>query len=361
MTGRPEIPPPIRILLDAGHRAPSADNSQPWRFCWDGDVLTVSYDSKRLRGQTFGPNEHATLVTMGAVRENLVQMADWLGLEPILIPPENDSRLSAYARIKLNHRKVLKTKIEQHHLFKRHTNRLSYARSPIAGDIIETLHTMTQGNCSILTLTDPELIHNIARWVRVAAEVRFQTRELHEFLGRSLRFTAKEVKHGDGLDVRTLNLPLGGTVFLRLMKNWSTLAFLNRFKFYSFLASVEAQLVLKCANVIAIVGPSTRDDDIFDAGSLMERAWIYLNSHGIAVQPYYVVTDQIERSKSRKVPEHLLSHIVKLRSEVAEFFNSAETTIHMLFRIGYPRTVPLRSMRLPLETVTEGNITDAHQ
>jgi hypothetical protein len=352
MFPRRELPPAVRMLFDAGHRSPSADNSQPWRFKWDGDVLTITYDSERVRGRTFGPDDHATVITMGAVRENLLQMAEWLGLDPMLLSPENGSRLSSYDRIKLKHTETLKPNADQHSLFRRHTNRLSYAPSPIAADIIETLSAMRLGNCSVLTLTDPERIHTIARWVRVASEVRFQTKELHEFLSRSLRFSETEANHGDGLDVRTLNLPVGGRAFLRLIKNWPTLNFLNLFEFYRFLASIEAHPVRNCATMIGVVGPLARTTDILDAGALMERAWIYLNSREIAVQPYYVVTDQLERLKSTKVPEHLTSPIQKLRSEVAEFFNSAETTIHMLFRVGYPRNVPVRSMRLPLETVS---------
>jgi len=354
MFPRPEYPPAVQLLFEAGHHSPSADNSQPWRFQWDGIVLTVTYDSERVRGRTFGPDEHATLLTMGAVRENLLQMAGCLGLDPTLLPPETGSKLSSYARVKLEYPEKTSANAEHHPLFRRHTNRLSYAPSPIAADIIEALGTMRQGNCSVLTLTDPERIHTIARWVHVASEVRFQTEELHEFLGRSLRFSETEANDGDGLDVRTLNLPVGGKAFLRLIKNWPTLNFLNRFRFYRVLAAIEARPVLNSMTVIGVVGPSTnKTNDLLDAGALMERVWIYLNSRQIAVQPFYVVTDQIERLKSRKVPDLHSSQIESLRAEVREFLNSAETTIHMLLRAGYPRKVPIRSMRLPLETVSE--------
>ncbi|MBK6602138.1 MAG: hypothetical protein IPG28_11430 [Betaproteobacteria bacterium] len=41
------VPDWVRFLVRAGQQAPSADNSQPWHFVWDGKCLSVHLDPVR--------------------------------------------------------------------------------------------------------------------------------------------------------------------------------------------------------------------------------------------------------------------------------------------------------------------------
>jgi hypothetical protein len=354
MFPRIDTPPEIQWLLNAGRHAPSADNSQPWRFYWSGTNLTVKYDTQRVLGKTFGPQDHATLLAIGAVKENILQMSDFLNAEIEELRPANTSE---YFHFKFKFRRSENSQVAEHSLFERHTNRWPYNPASIPTQVISSLGRMSQGQCQALVFGERDIIQRIAGWIRIASEARFQLRDVHEFLGGSLRFTNEEASRGDGLDVRTLPLPPGGKTLLRFIKDWDRLAFLNRFGCHKFLSLKEAKPVFEATHLIAISGPGSLAD-ILDAGALMERVWIHLNSKGIAVQPYYVVTDQIERLNSSKVPAHLKPDLENLRSDVIEFLNSAGTRIHMLLRIGYPRTRPFRSMRLPLENVTEASTTD---
>lgn len=342
----------VRTLMQAGHHAPSADNSQPWRFYWDGERLSVKYDGQRVSGRTFGPEEHATLLAMGAVKENIVQMAHFLDadLEPLKVEIPNDSQAYFQFTLKSSPKQTKQTR--EHSLFQRHTNRFPYDSKPIPSEIVESLNGMSQGQCHALIFADREMIKKIARWVRIASEVRFQSRDIHEFLGQSLRFTPEEATEGDGLDVRTLPLPPGGRTFLRFIKDWHRLAFLNRFGLYKILALTEAKPISQAQTLLAIAGPDNSSDAL-DAGILMERIWINLNSHGIAVHPYYVVTDQLQRLKAGKIPTKLNPGIQAVESESATILNSKNDSIHMLFRIGYPKKQPIRSLRLPSEKIIE--------
>ena len=342
----------VRTLVEAGHHAPSADNSQPWRFCWDGKHLSVRYDSQRVSGKTFGSEEHATLLAMGAVQENIVQMGNFLGvgLEPVKVVTFSDPQ--AYFQFKPQPSDKQTVQTREHPLFERHTNRFPYTSTPMPKEIIESLKGMSQGQCWGLIFTDREEIERVARWIRIASEVRFQSRDIHEFLGRSLRFTTEEASQGDGLDVRTLPLPPGGRAFLRFIRDWDRLAFLNRFGLYKILGLMEGKPVSQATTLLAITGPNG-SSNVLDAGALMERMWIYLNSHGIGVHPYYVVTDQLQRLKTGKIPGNLDPAIRGLQSEIATHFNFRNSSIHMLLRIGYPKKQPTRSLRLPLATVAD--------
>ncbi|HEY2918283.1 MAG TPA: hypothetical protein VGK77_04725 [Candidatus Binatia bacterium] len=338
----------IQTIVDAGHRAPSADNSQPWRFCWDGKYLSVIYDNERVFGKTFGPEEHATLLAMGAVKENILQMAKFLEVDVEQVQIDNASGYFRF-KFKLSTKEI--TEAHEHPLFQRHTNRWPFDSRPIPSQIIDSLSGMSHGQCRALIFAERDMIKRIARWVRVASEVRFQSRDVHELLGVGLRFTADEASQGDGLDVRTLPLPPGGKTFLRFIKDWDRLAFLNRFGCYKILALVEAKPVSDATYLVAIAGPDGCDNAL-DAGMLMERTWIRLNSQGIAVHPYYVITDQLQRLKTRKIAANLSTPIKAFETEIATLLNYG--TIHMLFRIGYPKKQPRRSsLRLPSEKITE--------
>lgn len=55
----------VKFLVTAGLQAPTADNSQPWHFSWDGSCLALSYDADRVSGLTFPSNDPATLLSVG--------------------------------------------------------------------------------------------------------------------------------------------------------------------------------------------------------------------------------------------------------------------------------------------------------
>jgi hypothetical protein len=115
---------------------------------------------------------------------------------------------------------------------------------------------------------------------------------------------------------------------------------------------MEAKPISQAQTLLAIAGPDNSSDAL-DAGILMERIWIDLNSQGIAVHPYYVITDQLQRLQAGKVPVASSILIQRLRNELETSFKSTSLTLHMLFRVGYPKKTPVRSQRLPLERIVE--------
>ncbi len=82
----------------------------------------------------------------------------------------------------------------------------------------------------------------------------------------------------------------------------------------------------------------------------MERVWIYLNEQGIAVHPYYVVSDQINRLHENKVPEELRQQAQRVSAGSKQVFDLQDNeTLYMLLRVGYPKKKAKRSKRLPLK------------
>ena len=126
---------------------------------------------------------------------------------------------------------------------------------------------------------------------------------------------------------------------------------LNRLGLYKLMAMAEASLLPRAPALLCIVGRSNPQETI-SGGRLMTRVWMDLNMQGIAVHPYYVVTDQISRFHAGKVTAGFEASISKVEEEMSDLLAlQSEETVHMILRIGYPKLTPVRSERLPLELI----------
>ena len=149
--------------------------------------------------------------------------------------------------------------------------------------------------------------------------------------------------------MRTLDLPPGGKHFLRFISDWNRMKALNKLGIYHLLAKIDSRPLGRAPAIVSFIAPADSNSAL-DTGRLLTRAWIYLNSLGIAVHPYYVVSDQLDRLSKNLVPYRLQGQVEAIRRDCKKLFelNPGET-LHMLLRIGYPTRKPPRSLRLPLE------------
>ena len=346
----------LDLLILAGRQAPSADNSQPWRFRYYDNKIAIEYDAERLAGRTFGANEPASLLSLGGVLENIQQAADFIGVDVTWHLKDEESVTNEVAHLILPlgwNDKQFEPEFDfsVHPLFSRHTNRFPYQANLIPSTLISGMNTLREGTAHIKLLDTSKDIKTMAAVARQASEVRFQTQEVHEWLARSLRFTKQEAARGDGLDLATIPLPPGGALFRRYIMDWKWMSRLNRLGVYKLMAALDVKPIEQAPIVIAFIGGSARED-IINVGQLLTRIWIDLNSKGIAVHPYYVVSDQLQRRLVGKVPAQLVSQIDKVAAQSAALLDLQDhECLHMLLRIGYPTRDPIRSKRLPLETI----------
>jgi len=342
-----------KYLSAAIHQAPSPDNSQPWKICWENNVLSIKYDTERVTRQTFSADSPATLLSIGAAIENLLQTASSLGIEvsPKTLPVFSSITPIYYQAEILPAKTSVKKAAISLALFERHTNRFVFQRKNIDQAVLDQLHNQKLGAITTQPVTDKQLIQAIGRLVHNASALRFRCREDNEWLAQSLRFGPQAEQRNDGLDVATLDLPPGGAVFLRLISNWQRMKWLNKLHTYQFMAWIESQPVKQAPALLAITGPKGFEPSI-SAGRLMQKVWISLNAKGIAVHPYYVVSGQINRLQAGTTPSELADEARQLEKLTHELFEiKPAECLYMQFRIGYPLKQPKRSKRLPLEKI----------
>jgi len=347
------MPSTIQTLVNALHYAPSADNSQPWHLTWDKNFLSISYDSKRVAGNTFPASHPATLLTMGACLENLRQVVEVLDIDfKYTLPTKLDISNPIYFQLPIEKSKLnTDIQVEKLPLYERHTNRLPYLEKPLPADLIRVLKKLTVGSARAVFFEASPEIRKISELVQKASEIRFRTREINEWLGKSLRFKDTPGEKNDGLDIDTLDLPPGGAAFLRLIGNWRIMKFLNLFGAYKVMSFADAQPIRKAPGVIAVISP-IGFQDVISAGQLMNRIWIDLNANGLAVQPYYVVADQLYRFQKGVIPDGLEEQ-AKLISEATNKLLQLQNgeALQMLFRVGYPAKKPVKSKRISIEKI----------
>jgi hypothetical protein len=346
------LPEAVRFLAEAGRAAPSADNGQPWRFRW-GNTFDVYFRQATGEHELLSAEHPATQIALGAVIENLAQAAVAIGL------PFDGSAVKAaadqpIAQLTVDTGAAVPHDARSLPLFGRHTNRFPFTSSPLPASLLAWASDQREGSARCLVWEDSEHIRALARLVRQASEARFQTQEIHEWLGQSLRFTSDEVARGDGLDVATLHLPPGGRQMLRATRDWKRMRLFNRFGAYKGFARAEAAAVSKAPALLAILALDTPGSAVA-GGRLLERVWIEFNRLGIAMQPYFVITDQLYRLQHGSVPARLIPLVERTKEALDAMLGRDNRRMLILLRVGRPKVQPPRALRLPLGTILSDN------
>ena len=339
----------IRKLAAVGARAPSADNSQPWQLAWDGRELKISFAARHQTNNVFDPASHATLLSVGAVAEQLGAALGANGMDANWRWPPDAGTGHPYGAVTIA--AECANFITPDKVANRHTNRLAYRKDPLPDDVVGVVKHLTNGGNRCVLFSDRHQKQSLIRLVQRSSEARFCNQRLHEWLIGSLRFTPEEAARGDGLDIRTLGLPPGGAAFLKWISDWRRLNRLNTFGAYKLLALSEIALLAAAPALICIVGPSdTRS--VIEAGRVLAHIWMDLNMKGVAIHPYYVLTDQIQRLREGTVAsgfENQVGEIDRALHRQLELLPGE--TVHMILRAGFPKSLPVRSRRLPLAAI----------
>ncbi len=237
-------------------------------------------------------------------------------------------------------------------LLGRHTNRHPYL--PAAVEWTVPSRSWPLGT-KVAMVSAPNRVAQLAQAVRLTSAIRFNTRELHEWLFSSIRWTEADVARGDGLDIASLHLPPGGRQFMALIAPWKRMASLNRLGLYRLMAAIDARLVTEAPAIVALTGGNA-PDQVWEAGRAMMDVWVSLNAAGYAVHPYYVVTDISNRLGRGLVAPEWKNDSQHALSLVRDTLGMApDEHVHLLLRVGRPTRTPVRSRRLPIDRLLAPN------
>ena len=338
------IPETIKYLAKAGQAAPSADNSQPWVLVLNDKEIQLFIDLEKIKPSCFDKNHPAILLAIGAVIENILQAARWVNIKidyDYCFCLKTGKCAVFYIS---NAHTTLPENAEAHPLFMRYTNRLPFIRKPLPDGIISEIANFSNSTCKVLLFQNSEQLNQWSELSRAASEVRFQTSDIHEWFGQSLKFTPSEVASNEGLDVNTLGLPPIGIYFLWITKTWKRMKFLNKFGAYKTIAKMDSANIRNSSALLGLIAPLNAKSAI-ETGQLMERIWIKLNELGLSVQPNFVIPDQLYRLKEQRIAPPLIQQLVEVENKLQSEWNIKNDFLYILLRIGYCETQPVRSLR----------------
>ena len=334
-------------LCEIAHNAPSADNSQPWRFIVSTNKISITYDANRVLNKTFPADNIATCISMGSVVEAISQACVEHKIKfTVDTTPTTSNDYASYACFSFDHELSEKFTLKKTPLSIRHTNRFAYKeQKPNKQDVETLIDKLNVDSTNIKWIEDRNHIKDIAALIKMASEIRFQTRQVHEWLMQSLRFDKRQSTE-DGLHISTLDLPHLGGVFMKFIAPWERTALLNKAGMYKLMATIEAQPISKAPGIMFFSCKNTPNAQL-QAGRDLFKLWVALNESGLAVHPYFVITDQVKRLHNNTVPKSLIPLARRLEEETRKLFNlEGEEDLCMILRVGYPKKQAIRSRRL---------------
>ena len=276
-------------ILRAGIAAPSADNSQPWRFAWTGDDLDLRIDADRS-GRVSDTRHVLSDLAAGTCLENMIVHARSLGyVADLQIFPRPGDELWV-ARIRWRHEPSGPPEPLAGAIARRHTDRSFPWRGPITPDTQACLDAQAQTipGQRLWWPRTPRERKAALGVIRQAETLRFRSPMLHAELFSSIRFAAGwHSACEEGLAPATLAVEPPMRPLFQAMRRPAVMSLFNHLGAASMLGWRSAYLPIRLSpGLCLIVIPSAARSDVLAGGRALQRVWLQATLDGLSVQPY---------------------------------------------------------------------------
>jgi len=343
----------MEYILQAGIRAPSGDNCQPWKFSVDGNTIHLFLNRDADRS-FFNVRQIASIISCGAVVENMKIAATRFGLKAdvkLLSDPENPD---AMARIHFTSDPAIKQDPLADAIWKRCTNRKMYKKRPLPEETLQALQEAVSGfdGVRLHLITDRKKLKKLAWLIYKTDRIRTEHRGLHEHLHRMIRWTKEEaLEKRDGFYIKNLEAGLAGELFLKMTRPWWIMSIMNKTGMGRMVALHSYQGILNSPAAGLITADGMTTEDFLKGGQALERLWLFATQMGLAFQPMTAITLFwlrwiLEGEKSFTIKHRRLLNRVwqdYLAIFTDDFFKKQSQV--MLFRVGYAKVVHYTTLR----------------
>jgi molybdopterin/thiamine biosynthesis adenylyltransferase len=278
----------LEKIVEAGCKAPSGGNSQPWRWVYKNDNLLLinAFDGNA----TFlGFGNFASYVAFGAATENVILQAAQLGYETIVneFPVENKNLIASFHFIEKSNKEFANKELINGINF-RITNRNLGARVPIANEILDYFKSIASQTQTVKLdfFTDENQLEAIGEIISELEKIRLLEEQGHKDFVNEIRWTIEEAESKkDGVDLRTLQLTNTEKVGLEVAKSNEVIKLVNDWNG----GGAFKKLTKKSIDAAGAIGVLSSADNsalgFYNGGRAMQRVWIAANLKGVAFQP----------------------------------------------------------------------------
>ena len=351
----------IKDVVQAAIRAPSAENTQPWQFLYDGSELLICLDQSRSLASDV--DCMLDLTSLGACLENAVIAARDAGYEPTVMTvfdtgqaqqldcnvpvakigfgtPGSSDPLFPYLSDRCTSRRMHRTAIEQPQL-----EELSAGISLFPAVQLDWV-------------TEPQEMRQIGHLLGIGNRIRFEHEPFHREFYENIRATQQAVEAtNDGLDIATLQLPPGVASILSFLRRWPRMKIANALGFSRSVARQAAAEVRSSGALGILTVNSAHAEDFLQGGRALERLWLSATAANLGFHPaaaLAVFMAYAERTdgtlllpKHQQMAENMQQRFYRLYPHLSG------RTVQMVFRLGYADLPEVRSLRRDVNDVLE--------
>lgn len=344
-------PESVRRIVDASRWVPTGENCQPWRFKWDGRVLSILHDPERAKNQ-INYNDRVSHFSLGFLFETLRIAASAEG-----VSTKFRTRLGeggpVWAEAELD-----RTGTPADPLLEvlpwRFTDRRPFRGGTLAPDLLQKIEAgAVEAGCRFYWSDKPT--REFLRWVCEAESFFWHNEVFHADYTRWIRLKKEEIlATRDGIPWWSLGVPYLVSRILIPLKAYKVQRFGNRIGFLGIARNVLRKQVRSSAAVCCITVRSPTPEAVVKAGELSMRAWLHLNEEGFGFHPLSLAALFAHYSRLG-VADKVLPGLAEMgaRGEAAlrGCFGYAVDEIPLwVFRAGRMASIPeRRTLRLPTE------------
>lgn len=326
----------VEILRDAC-RAPSADNTQPWKFSVKGNRIRVHNAGDQVES-IFNYRQQVNHTSLGAAVENLRISAEehGLGAQIRLFPDANDPLVIAAvtlmpaARAQNELASLIST---------RASNRKKYHAQPVAEEKLSELASLAEEGFSRIVFVTGGEVSSVARIISAGEKLALESKSIHDFLFEHVTWTKEEdaTKHGFLID--TFEFALPQKVLFKFFRNWNILRFFIPLGFPNFVAKDMEKVYATSGAFGAILTKGDKPEDFVRGGMLFERFWLFATKLGLSLQPttgLQFFAQPVIAGDTFGLSEKTSAFIRERYQSLKEAFGAKpEETIALAFRLGY--------------------------
>jgi len=327
----------IKKILEAGCRAPSGSNSQPWKFSVENSQISI-FALPEKDHPILNFRHRGTWLAHGALIENILIASSHLGYKTDVKLFPNENNQNFIAKIILE-----KTSPKNEPLYfavwSRATNRKPYKNTPLTTEQKKSLLNGANeiADNEIKIIEDPNKLKTLGWAVSVNEIVMLENKALHKLFFNEIVWTKEEEeKKKVGMYLKTLELKSPQKFGLRIASFWPVMKILNKAGMARIIAKQNADIYSQCA-LMGVILVKDRDEDFINVGRLMERIWLNATAMGLSfhlITGIFFFWQRIMAGLTQEFSEEHIKLIKKAYDTTAEIFDVKQDRIALLFRIG---------------------------
>jgi hypothetical protein len=313
------------------------------------------YPDPERTGFFYDVQEESTLITFGAVLENIRIAATRFGLfSTFAYPSADEAELSIKIKFKQN-------KVPEDDLFSylpfRTTNRRPYTGKAIdkkvKTNLYSSINDFPKNSLHIYEDKKTKAIFN--KIIFDADRILFEDKRLHQGLFHWVRMH-KCSSARDGMDLGVLELgSLPQRLTFPLFGSWKVLS-IGNYLGMSRIPGINSLILLKSTPAYCLITSRNRDrQGYLESGRALERFWIEANLSGMAVQPmagFVFLINHYIHDQARQFSEKHKLMIEKMKERLDSLLGPREVEYPvMFFRVGYAQAPAKKSPRRSLADI----------